>query len=332
MLTYNDLELITEEIRYSKIFPVAKKLNQQPVSIWIASGLAKISAIYGAFLMEKYAQRPSYFSTPLRYLQNPTSQNIPILISLRGKHPDSIAVADFFAQKHISESIFLTADNMGNAARLLQEHGLSEIVIDTKLPARDQRTVNFNSIFILTSLVHKLVTYSLEDSNIMKMEVRLLEKLFEDSKIIANDFVNKLANIQDWSEKQFIILSDGVPSALCQTWQSIMSEAGLFTPACSDIKDYTHGDHLSAVRTKHVVYIVISHPETRSITDIFCKRFSLFFPVLHIQLADSGFYGFWQNLFIAMNCASILTASLGYPNQRLPKNLIVHNWRGWGNI
>ncbi len=332
MLTYNDLHLVTEKLCHPKSFPTFGKLYQQPASVWIASGLAKVSAIYGAFLMEKYVQRLSRFTTPLRYLQHPTPQSIPILISLRGKHPDSIAIANFFANTHCNEAIFLTADTMGNAASVMRAHGLAKYIISTELPERDKRTVNFNSIFILTSLIHQVVASTLEESETLNLDAQIMKSIFEESQMIANEFTAKLLNIKDWSTKQFIILSDGIPSELCLTWQSIMSEAGLFTPVCSDIKDYTHGDHLAAVRIKQAIFIVISHPETFSISDIFCQRFSLLFPVFHIRLTHSGLYSFWQNLFIVMNFASILTESLGYPDQRLPKHPVVHNWRGWGDI
>lgn len=86
-------------------FQSQKSLNKLG-TVWIASGLAKISAFYGSFLMEKYAQRFGRFSTPLSYVQLPTPQCTPILISLRGKHPDSISVINHFLDKNRVDAIF----------------------------------------------------------------------------------------------------------------------------------------------------------------------------------------------------------------------------------
>lgn len=332
MLTDNDLHLITERLCQPNFIPISKELDKKLGTVWIASGLAKISAFYGSFLMEKYAQRFSRFSTPLSYVQLPTPQCTPILISLRGKHPDSISVINHFLDKNRVDAIFLTADAMGGVASIMKDNKRANNIICTELPSRDKRTVNFNSIFILNSLIHHFVASSLDRRESLNIDVKKIKKIFEKSQTIASDLVSEILNIKDWSTKQFIILSNGIPSEIGITWQSIMSEAGLFTPVCSDLKDYTHGDHSAAVRTRENIYIVISNPKTRLISDIFCERFSLLFPVLYVNLDDSGVYGFWQNLFLAMNCASLLTASLGYTNQRLPKHPTVHNWRGWGDI
>lgn len=51
-----------------------------------------------------------------------------------------------------------------------------------------------------------------------------------------------------------------------------------------DIKDYTHGDHLAAVRTDNTIFLVIQHPSIEEICQSFVSRFSTRFQVIVVAL------------------------------------------------
>ena len=48
----------------------------------------------------------------------------------------------------------------------------------------------------------------------LNIDVKKLKKIFEKSQTIASDLVSEILNIKDWSTKQFIILSNGIPSEI----------------------------------------------------------------------------------------------------------------------
>lgn len=66
-LTLNDLEMIQERLRDSTEFPATYVLGAAFASVWIASGLAKISAAYGAALVEQYVGSPGQLMSAMDY-------------------------------------------------------------------------------------------------------------------------------------------------------------------------------------------------------------------------------------------------------------------------
>ena len=90
-----------------------------------------------------------------------------------------------------------------------------------------------------------------------------------------------------------IILSDGTPSELSLAWQAILSEVGVATPICLDVKDYTHGDHASAGRAGDARYIVLRHAGNAAICRRFVERFSSLYDVFEVDLMADPAYLFW---------------------------------------
>lgn len=331
-LILDDLEMIQERLRDLTYFPAARALEESIASTWIASGLAKISAAYGAELVEKYAGLPSRLMSTLDYCQKPRLRTLPILVSLKGRHEDAVSVTKSIVSRLSPASILITGESDGLAAKTLNKEGASSFLVSNNFPKRDHRFVNCKSIFMLSALVYNLVKQAFGINVINSIdEFQLKEAFFR-----ANDEANKIAQsilaIHNWQNNHFIILGQGLGSDLTLSWQSIFSEAAICTLTCLDMKDYTHGDHLAAVRLENFIFLVLQNPGSEDIVDIFVSRFSTRFPVLVVPLKLSGAGQFWENLFYCCNTAEALTDYLGYGGRRPPKDPIVHGWRGWGNL
>jgi len=332
MIDQSDFELWKERLLSSEHFPASILIKEAASSVWIASGLAKISAIYGASIIQRLSGKPSRFITPIEYAQNNQIQCLPILVSLRGNHTDAIEVAEIIAARKMSASLLVTADEYGGASNIFRNSIFNANIASSNLPSRDQRFVNCKSVIMLSALVQKLVYSSFGSMNKPLISRSSLIEAWSHAKTSSENLLEKISNIKDLEQKQIIILSDGITSSYAITWQSILSESGVATAAHLDIKDYTHGDHIAATRTRNAIYIVISHSGIKEISQIFTDRFSSLFPVLKLELKSDVHLRFWENLFVVINVTSGLTSLLGYSNQRPPKDPIVWSWRDWGKI
>lgn len=107
---------------------------------------------------------------------------------------------------------------------------------------------------------------------------------------------------------------------------------GWTSPLCHDLKDYTHGDHLAAVRANHAQFLVIPSPGREALCHAFVSRFATRFPVQVVVLESSGPTRFWENLFFCCNTAEALSTQLGFAGLRPPRDPEVHSWRGWGTL
>lgn len=332
MIEQSDFELWSERLLSSEPLPASVLIKDATSSVWIASGLAKISAIYGTSLIQGLSGKPSRFITPIEYAQNNQIQCLPILVSLRGNHPDAIEIAKIIAARQKEASLLITGDRYGGASNIFRNNSFNASITCSDLPLRDQRFVNCKSVIMLSALVQNLVYSSFRSTNKKQISIDSLIETWYCAKISSEVIIEQMSNIKNLEQKQIIILSDGIISPYGITWQSILSESGVATPIYLDIKDYTHGDHLAATRTRNTLYIIISHPGIKEISQIFAGRFSSIFPVLKLELESGISLRFWENLFVAINVTSSLTALLGYSNQRPPKDPIVWSWRNWGKI
>ncbi len=329
-LTSDDLAMIQERLRDATEFPAAHTLGKVFASVWIASGLAKISAAYGAALVEQCVGLPSQLMSPMDYCHKPLLRTLPVLVSLKGRHEDAVGVAQSIVNRFSPASVLITGEPDGPAAQTLRAGHSSQCIVSASFPLRDRRFVNCGSIFMLSALAYQLVRQSFGSGMISGIDESDLAQAFSRAAEGAHAIARGIADVQDWQHKQLIILGQGLGSELTLPWQSIFAEAGIATATCLDLKDYTHGDHLAAVRANNAIFLVIQHPGTEEMVRIFTSRFATRFPVLVVPLASSGATRFWESLFYCCNTADDLTHLLGYGGQRPPKDLVVHGWRGWG--
>lgn len=331
-LTLDDLSMILKGLKDLTEYPAAHTLRNNTASIWIASGLAKISAAYGAALIEQSVGLPSQLMSPMDYCQKPLLRALPVLVSLKGQHEDAIDVAQSIVNRSSSTSVLITGEPEGPTAQKLSKGSSCLNIVSTTLPQRDRRFVNCRSIFMLSTLAYQLVKQAFGGNAVNDIDECSLSQAFYRAREGANSIVQGIAEVENWRFKQLIILGQGVNSELALPWQSIFAEAGIATVTCTDLKDYTHGDHLAAVCTKNAIFLVIQHPGIEDMVRIFVSRFETRFPVLVVPLESLGPTRFWESLFYSCNTADELTHLLGYGGQRPPKDDVVHSWRGWGRL
>lgn len=331
MLDQSDLDLVLSSIPNDPNNQACRQLGRAPSSVWIGSGLAKIPAFYGAAVLQKTGA-PSRFMTALDYVAHPLIASLPVLVSLRGNHRDAVAVARSVVSRRCEHAILLTGDLDGQAGSLLREASTGYLRISAPLPARDKRFVNCKGIFMLSLLSHRLATGGLADPSSAQLHHAALESAWTRAGESAIRFGEWLKKSGADSPEPLIVLASGMSSELSIAWQAVLSEAGVITPICLDIKDYTHGDHAAASRTGRARYVVLSHAGIEDICRRFAERFSLLYDVFTVNLGSDPAHLFWENLFTACNATSVWTALLGYPNQRPPRHAVVSSWRDWGEL
>lgn len=330
ILGQDDLENVLNRILDKSPLLGLNALQNTTLSLWIGSGLAKIPAAYGAGLIQQYTGKSSQLISALDYCNKPFLKDFPILISLKGENEDAVGVAKSIANRSIKETVLITGDTEGRAALALRS--VRHSIISASFPPRDHRCVNINSVFMLSTLVYRLInqTFPKEHNNWITHDsiYTAFKKASTDSYVISN----YIASIDDWSKKQLIILGQGFSSELTLTWQAILSESGITNPIILDIKDYTHGDHLATIKNESVFFLIIKTPNIEKVVDVFISRFSKKFNIVTIPLIMSGPTAFWENLFYSFNVTSLLSSLLGYGGKRPPRDPLVHSWRGWGEI
>ena len=335
MLEESDLELVVNRLLDKQPGSASMYLRESVSSVWVASGLAKIPAVYGASLMQKMVGAPSRFVSPLEYVQNQRVKCLPVLITLRGEHADAIEVAQSIVDREVERSIIMTCTPFGPAGKVMLTRPPTNKYVATgvasaQLPDRDKRFVNFKSILTLAGISNRLVCDALSYPEEMKVDFRELYSAWDRAEQASSRIADQICSVEGWEQKQLFILTEGANSELGIAWQSVLSEAGIANPICLDIKDYTHGDHLVASRTKNAMYLVIGHKGLSSVSRAFIERFSTLFPVFSLELEGDDRYHFWENIFTAGGSTSEMTRSLGYYNERPPKDPTVWSWRGWG--
>ena len=306
-LTLDDLEMIQERLRDSTEFPATYALKSAFASVWIASGLAKIAAAYGSALIEQSIGLPSHLMSAMDYCQKRHLRALPVLVSLKGRHEDAVGVAQSVVNRFSPASILITGEPQGRTAQALRGGHSTPFIVSASFPARDRRFVNCSSIFMLSTLAYQLVRQTFGSDMIDSIDEYDLEQAFSRAAEGAHAIAQSIAAVEGWQHKQLIILGPGLGSELTLPWQSIFAEAGIATATCLDLKDYTHGDHLAAVRANNTIFLVIQHRGIEEMVRIFTSRFISRFPVLVAPLGTSGPTRFWENLFYCCNTADALT-------------------------
>lgn len=331
-LTMDDLDMVRARVSDEMQLPDVSALSSASASVWVASGLAKISAAYGAALITQHVGSPSLVMTALDYCQKPFLQSLPVLVSLKGRHEDVVSVAESIVRRAVENTILITGEPEGAAAQVLKVGRQAPCIVTANFPERDRRFVNCKSIFMLSALSYQLVKQAFGVDVIESINPCTLTQSFSRAIEGAQTIAEGIVSIKDWQNKQLIVLGQGLGSELMLPWQSVFSEAGIMTPIFLDIKDYTHGDHLAAVRADNTIFLVIQHPGIEEICHVFASRFSTRFPVMMASLESMGPTRFWENLFYCCNTADALSRILDYGGQRPPKDPVVHGWRGWGSL
>lgn len=277
---------------------------------WVGTGLSKIAAAYGSDLTRHYHHQVALFQTPLQFAKDPV-KSYACVVTLGAKHADITQTLNL-ASLH-GGGVCITANPTPEIPANLES-------FTGGFPEKDRRFVNCNSILCMSTYVEQYLKVATCD--IGKMARYALER----AQIILNKFYKT-----NWRSKNIVVVSSRTLISSEYIWKSILAEAGIMDVYYVDIKDYTHGDYITALNAKNYSFIVISEPRTQCLADIFCTRFAEKFDVTRIEMIHDDIQEqFWIELLTVMIVTEGLSEGMGFKGKRPPTG--PDSWREWGSI
>ena len=277
---------------------------------WIGTGLSKIAAAYGSDLTRHFHGQLAFFQTPLQFANDPV-KNYACIVTLGAKHPD------------ITQALSMASLHNGGTCVTANPSPDLPVKIDSftgAFPEKDRRFVNCNSILCMSIYVEQYL-------NVLSCD--FVEKI-NASTAISQKILDSLYKF-NWRSKKIVIVSPGTLTSSEHIWKTVFAEAGITDVHYVDIKDYTHGEYLTALNMKNYGFIVISTPATHNLADIFFKRFIEKFEVTRIDIPKDNIQEqFWIELLTALHIAEGLSRGIGFKGQRPPSG--PDSWRGWGDM
>jgi hypothetical protein len=291
-------------------------------TLWLGCGLARLPALYGREIMMR---RPDHLARAETLLgirrMPPRADEMAIMISLRGRHPDSRAIAEYLQAIPDQQAIALTGDADGPA--FAGWSATTRFLATTALPDRDTRFINIKGLIALSALVGRLAdpgeSHGGQDwQNLLPLACRR-----------GAEIGRRISALGDWRDRTTFVVSGASDGVLARTWASLLGEAGLLNPVLVDLLDFTHGDHLAACLRGCSLFIILSEPETHVACEIFAQRFGQIAPIFSVSTPHGIHAAYWNNLFTAAAAVEQLSIAAGYGGLRPPKICPVHSWRNW---
>lgn len=326
-----ELSLVKECLTMPLSESLVKTLLNARSTAWIASGLSSFSAEFGRRMFLNKTGIPATLFTPLDFVQSNTSQYLPILVSYRGKNRDIKSVAKKIVQNPNGAVVLLT----GFADTPVERQLLSgKNPVDWfHLPAHkeEKRFISVLPTMTLAALGYRLAQLSGKDYDDTSL-VEGLDWIYSKAKITSQRLVKEMTKFEGWDKLKWIIIGGGSSAPSLLGWQTSLMEAGLTSPVIIDIKDFSHGKYLSALREKNIGLLLLSDPSTSHLTEIIRKRFDNVFTTVSVTAESENEFAFWEHLFIVFLSLTELSDSLGFNIRKPPKPKIVQSWTNWGEI
>ena len=233
---------------------VLESIRKSRCIAWVASGLSACPAEFARRILQDTTDVPGVFFTPLDFIKSKLINFLPILITYRGKSFDIQAVAKKIMKSDIKEVIMITGFSGNRVEKFLRENGVEVRVVVMPDHKEENRFVSVLASLGLTGLGIAIA------NKLSKQQLNFdLEKIWDSSiKISRTVCENFLVVGSNWSDYKWIVLGSGLSSPYLYGWQSVMSESGLCTFITGDIKDYSHGKYLSALREKNLAYLILT--------------------------------------------------------------------------
>lgn len=291
-------------------------------TLWVGCGLARLAALYGQELMHRRPGHHARAETLLSCIRMPPREDeMALLVSLRGRHPDVCAIAEYLRSFPGLSSVALTADTGGPAFRgwLAANRDL----VTTPLAERDERFVNLKGLIVLSALAGRVA-----DPAGLSADVEWVSLLTE-SCAQGSELGQRISERSDWRLRTTFVVSNGLSGSLARTWASLLGEAGLLNPVLVDLLDFTHGEHLAACHRDSALYIVLAESTLRTTCELFQARLGQLAPCFVVHVPAEIHRAYWSNLFTAAAAVQELSIAAGYGGRRPPKIEVVHSWRGW---
>jgi hypothetical protein len=244
-----------------------------------------------------------------------------VMISLKGRHPDSQAIAQFLQSMPGQQAIALTGDAGGPA--FTNWPAATRFLMTMALPDRDARFINLKGLIALSALVGRFADQ--RESNVAPDWREMLALACHR----GADIGRQISALPDWRDRTTFLVSSSSLGALAQTWASLLGEAGLLNPVLVDLLDFTHGNHIAACLRKGTLFIILAESGVDAACNTFEQRFSQIAPCFRVPIPCAIHAAYWSNLFVAAAAVEQMSIAAGYGGLRPPRIDPFHSWRNW---
>lgn len=327
-----ELRLFEECLSVPIDVAIRQLINESRCTAWIASGLSKVAAECGRRMVQEWAGTPGRLFTPLDYCGSNISEYLPVLLSYRGKNLDIQSAGQSIVNASIKQVLLITGYEQSAIRAYLENHAVQVHTISLPSHRKDKRFVAVLATWAMTALTLRLaqVVSGLEPETTNLREVA--NRAHEEAERDGTTVVREIRQVKDWLSRKWIILGGGPTTPALVAWETMCAESALMSVVTSDMKDYTHGRYLSAMREKDVGFIILTNAMDASLGRIMTTRLSEMFPVIEIASQKGPVFDLCKHLFVVPLVVSALARANGQNIASPPKPGITNKWRNWGKI
>ena len=307
-----------------------RALSDSRCTAWIASGLSKAAAESGRRMLQNCAGVPGRLFTPLDYCSSNHTQYLPVLVSYHGRNHDIQAAANSLVKAGHKRAVLIAGHETTAVRAYLEDNGVNVHTIFLPEHREDKRFVSVMATWALSALCLRLV------QTVGSQEIQDLDDSFdaayEQARSDADRAGESFIKTKDWSNRKWIILGTGSTVPAMLAWEAMFAESALLSVVIADIKDYTHGRYLSALREKAVGFVILSDDMNADLGRMIKDRFSPLFPVIELNSRGDELFVFSHQLFLVTMLVSRLAKVAGHSLASPPKPTFIRSWNNWGKI
>lgn len=326
-----ELSLFKECLRLPLGSQALRAVRSSRCTAWVASGLSKVAGECGRRTLQDWAGVPGHLFTPLDFCSSNHANYLPILVSYRGKNLDILSVGRSVVEASHRQALLITGYRRTHVSDYLERNGVDLHIISLPPHEEDDRFVAVLATWTILALSLRLAQAAARQAKCEDTD-ELIESAYHAAEREGRMVVDKLLLVPGWESRKWIVLGGGVTTPAMLAWESMCAEAALSSVIISDVKDYTHGRYLSAMREGNVGFLILSEAAGTSVGRIISRRFSQLFPVIEVNSRGEHLFVLCMHIFLVAFVASGLARSAGYSIGDPPKPAVTKNWRNWGTI
>lgn len=301
-------------------------ITNRPVA-WIASGLTACAAECGRLAVVHHLRQPSVILSPSQYCREPEVGWLPMLVSYKGRNNDICAAAERVGA-HSIESLLLVGMGGTKVEGILSGQGRLESSLTLPPHPLDRGFVTVRATLALAIAATAACHRQDERSAISS---RLRENLAKGCEV-GTAIAEAILTIPAWESRRFFILGGPATSAARLAWERAFAESALASVIIGDLKDYTHGRYLSALREGDATFVLLSDPSCDNLVEVARAHLSQAFPVVAVPSHGDWIDVMLTQLFAAFTTMSRLAQALSLRPENPPKPPVVAGWTNWGKI
>jgi hypothetical protein len=326
----SELVLFKECLKLSVDTETCRVISDSRCTAWIASGLSKVAAECGRRMLQNRTGVPGRLFTPLDYYSSNHRQYLPVLVSYHGKNHDIQAAANSLVKAEHKRAVLIAGYESTPVRAYLEDNGVEVHTIFLPEHQEDKRFVSVMATWALSALCLR-VAQAVGSQKVADLEDGV-DAAYEQARSAAALTGESFNQIEDWSNRKWIVLGTGSAAPAMLAWEAMCAESALLSVVIADLKDYTHGRYLSALREKTVGFVILSDEMNADVARIIKDRFSQLFPVIELNSRGDELFSLCHQLFLVTMIVSGLARGAGHSLTSPPKPPFIRSWNNWGKI